>query len=155
MISLSSARRARIPLRDISSSVFSIFPGASLRLSVSAIFIDRLIINLDPLPTSLSTAIVPPISSISFFVMAIPSPVPITLLSVELCSRSKLSYKCGRNSSDIPMPVSSTIILKCALSESVLFSSLILRDILPPSLVYLTALLRMFRRTSLNFVESI
>ena len=33
-------------------------------------------VNLEPFPSSLSTAIVPPIISTMFFVMAIPSPVP-------------------------------------------------------------------------------
>ena len=55
-----------------------------------------------PLPGSLSTVIPPPIRSTMFFVMAMPRPVPCTLLVVELSARVKGSKIWVRNSWVMP-----------------------------------------------------
>ena len=59
-----------------------------------------------PLPSLLSTCTRPPMRSVRFFTMDIPSPVPSILLMVELWARSKGRKIRLRNSSLMPMPLS-------------------------------------------------
>ncbi len=55
-----------------------------------------------PFPSSLCTKISPPISSMIFFVIAIPSPVPCTLFVTELSALVNGSKICCTNSSVMP-----------------------------------------------------
>ena len=50
----------------------------------------------------------PPIMSTTFFVMAMPKPVPSIRFVASLSSRSKGSNRRSRNSGDMPRPVSCT-----------------------------------------------
>lgn len=68
--------------------------------------ISRRIINSVPLSCSVCTSIVPPIISMMFFAMDIPSPVPCILLTVELRSRSKGLKIRSANSLLMPISVS-------------------------------------------------
>ena len=65
-------------------------------------------VNVEPFPSSLTTLTVPPIISTIFLVIAIPSPVPWTPLTVLVRSRSNGSNTCSKNSWLIPIPVSFT-----------------------------------------------
>jgi hypothetical protein len=69
-VALSSTTRSRLPLSASSPSGEPVSAGISAASAVTAMW------NVDPVPSSLSTHIVPPISSISRFDMARPSPVP-------------------------------------------------------------------------------
>ena len=63
-----------------------------------------------PIPFLLFTRIVPSMSSTRRFTIGIPSPVPSILFAVVLFSRENSSKICGRNSSDIPIPVSEIVV---------------------------------------------
>ena len=88
--------------------------GSPGRLSVnssclSCSFNKRVIVNFEPLPSSLSTVISPPIIWIIFCVIAMPSPVPCILLvltssTLENGSKIRSIYSAG-----IPIPLSSNI----------------------------------------------
>ena len=96
---------------------------------------------------SLDTVIVPSIKSTRFFAIAIPSPVPCTLLTVEACSLEKAVKIDSMKSGLIPIPVSRT--------EKVYnpYPALLPADcetftvIVPPSGVNFIALLTQFIRT--------
>ena len=68
------------------------------------------IVKVLPLPSSLSTSILPFIKSTKFLTIAIPSPVPGILDRVVFLSRVNNSNKDGKNSSLIPIPVSDTFV---------------------------------------------
>ena len=61
-----------------------------------------------PLPSSLSSPISPPMSSVNSFAMLVPSPVPPYFLLVESSACVKLSNIFGCFSRGMPMPVSLT-----------------------------------------------
>ena len=65
-------------------------------------------VKVDPLPKALSTSMEPPIISTTFFVMAMPRPVPSIRSVMSLSSRSKGSNRRSMNSGDMPRPVSCT-----------------------------------------------
>ena len=75
-------------------------------MALSISFRESSMVKVEPLPCSLSAEIWPPIISMMFLVMAMPSPVPSTLLTVAVRSRSKGSKTWGRKSLLMPMPVS-------------------------------------------------
>ena len=100
-----------------------------------------------PLSTSLETSIVPPISSTIFFVIAMPSPVPCTLLVVLFSALVKASKIVFKYSGVMPYPSSSTSILICSNWLECCFNPMILSHILPPTGVYFTALDRRLIRT--------
>ena len=88
----------------------------------------------------LSTFIVPPMRSIRFLVIAIPSPVPWTAsvrLVSSLVNGLNMSFK---YSSLIPIPLSDMMNLYFTICGLVTFISFISNVMLPPSSVYLTAL---------------
>ena len=106
--SLSSVSKIFVPDRlFLSEEVVSRFACVS---SCDAMRQGMVTINVEPTPILLSTSTVPPISPTSFFTMPIPMPLPSTLLTVEVRSRSNGSKMCFRNSCDIPMPLSATVI---------------------------------------------
>ena len=104
-------------------------------------------VNWLPSPSLLVTSMEPFIMRTMFSVMAIPRPVPCILLIRESSARENGSKMWGRNSSDIPIPVSVMINSNCAFCEEREGISLILRLIWPPLGVYLTAFVRRFMRT--------
>ena len=77
-----------------------------------------------------------------------PMPLPSTWLSVVLLSLSKASKRCFRNSSDIPIPLSVTVIAKLHQSSFSEDVCAIWQDIDPPALVYFIAFLMMLRQIS-------
>jgi hypothetical protein len=72
----------------------------------------------EPLPTSLSTPMRPPISSISRRLIASPSPVPPNSRVVEPSAWEKCSKIFSRAAAEMPTPVSSTLRLTCMCSPS-------------------------------------
>ena len=149
-ISLSSARSTLFPSSEISESFSSFFSITlfSKRLKV------RDTVTVVPLPCSLSISIFPPIASTSLLVIVIPSPVPETPLRVALRSLEKELNTYGRNSFDIPIPLSLTTNVKSERSPSPFISSWTLRVTFPPPGVYFTALLRILRRIFCTFTLS-
>ena len=111
--SLSSARRILMPANV---ERISQFPSAVVRVMVcsGAIRCSTVMVTLVPWPRLLSTSILPCMSSISFLTIGMPRPVPAILLSVLFCSLENSSNICGRNSLDIPIPVSSITTLYSA-----------------------------------------
>ena len=107
-------------------------------------------VNVEPTPILLSTSTVPPISPTSFFTMPIPMPLPSTLLTVEVRSRSKGSKMCFWNSCDIPMPLSATVITVSHQPSFLPGFCVISQWIVPQAPVYLTALLTRFVQTSVR-----
>ena len=98
-------------------------------------------VNLDPFPNTLWTTILPCIKSTNFLVIARPKPVPSI---VTFSSKSNLSNLLNNLSiffSFIPIPVSSTDIIKRHILSFI--TELILNSI-HPSLVYLIALVNIF-----------
>ena len=107
-------------------------------------------VNVEPTPILLSTSTVPPISPTSFFTMPIPMPLPSTLLTVDVRSRSNGSKIRCWNSCDMPMPLSATVTTvshQPAFSQGFCVTS---QRIVPPVPVYLTALLTRFVQTSVR-----
>ena len=105
-------------------------------------------VKVDPSPSLLSTSIVPPIRSTSFFTIPIPMPMPSIWVIVEVRSLSNASKICFWNSSVIPIPLS---VIRMIISHQSSFSQGLcatLQDIVPPAFVYLTALLMMLMQTS-------
>ena len=101
-------------------------------------------IKVVPTPYSLSTSIVPSISSIREWVIASPSPLPSTVLFLSTSNLLNLSKRESISSGFMPIPVSFTlrtrrIPFSCSipLSESVIL----------PSCVYFTALFKIFTIT--------
>ena len=107
-----------------------------------------------PFPDSLSTSMVPPIISTSFFTIDIPSPVPPTFPAVVFRSRLKDSKMMGRYSLLMPIPVSVISVFILTYPSSLHGSSVVIRDTVPPSGVYLIALLRRLIIISLILVPS-
>ena len=64
--------------------------------------------NVEWLPTTLSTVIVPSCASTIAFVIASPSPVPLIAWSIALRVRKKRSKRCNWSVAEIPSPVSDT-----------------------------------------------
>ncbi len=112
LISLSSAARKCSPSKlllsiSVSSSLLDSTRSSDIRNSRSTR-------NRVPLFTSLETLIVPPISSTIFLVIAIPSPVPCTLLVVLFSALVNASKIVSKYSGVIPKPLSSTSIRICS-----------------------------------------
>ena len=93
--STNSTRAASKPSREKSSSSSRGWRGTVM-------------MKVDPSPGVLSTSMEPPIMSTTFFVMAMPKPVPSIRFVASLSSRSKGSNRRSRNSGDMPRPVSCT-----------------------------------------------
>ena len=142
--SLSTARIREIPL--FSQNFLSACPSG-IRNSKSTL-------KIVPLFTSLETSMVPPISSTIFFVIAIPKPVPWTLLVVLFSALVKASKTVVRNWGVIPYPSSSTSIRRCSYWLERCFSPIIRNQILPFSGVYFTALERRLIKIWLILVTS-
>ena len=110
--------------------------------------------NTLPSPWRLSAWITPPMRSTRFLVMAMPSPVPWMPLVVEFSSRLKGSNTVRRKSGLMPMPLSRTIKRRWAYWGVVGASSSTVREMAPPSGVYLMALdsrlIRIWFRCSLS-----
>ena len=85
-------------------------------------------------------------SSTTLAVIARPNPVPCTRLTVVFSSRVKLSNRCGRYSSLMPMPVSATMKRYRFMLPAAGYSSA-MRSIDFPAGVYLIALLMMLMST--------
>ena len=96
----------RLPLK---SSVWKLAACSSSACSSPASAMRWVMVTVKrvPLPTWLCTSTVPFMRSTSFLTMGMPRPVPVTRLSVLERSRENSSKMCGRNSSLMPMPVSS------------------------------------------------
>ena len=77
-------------------------------------------------------------------------PLPSTLLTVEVRSRSKGSKICFWNSCDIPMPLSATVITVLHQPSFSPGFCVISQQIVPQAPVYLTALLTRFVHTSVR-----
>ena len=60
-----------------------------------------------PLPSSLSTVMLPPMRSKRLFTIDMPRPVPSILLMAAVLTRSKGTKICSKNAGLIPMPLSS------------------------------------------------
>ena len=133
LISLSSTRSTRQPLRERQFSFFS-----SCFSSSKPFLNSRTTVTTVPFPCWLSTVMVPPIVSTRRFVIDIPRPVPVTPLKVALRSLEKELKMYGRNSSDIPMPLSETVKVNLDFSLSI-SSSFTVSFTFPPSGVYLMA----------------
>ena len=103
--------------------------------------------NSAPLSGSVRISMVPPIISTIFLVIAIPSPVPCILLTVEVLSRSKGSKILCANSGLIPIPLSLTRISYIALPLCELGNCLSCTDTVPPAGVNLMALDMRFSST--------
>ena len=102
-------------------------------------------VNRLPWPSRLSTWMVPYMLSTRFLTMAIPRPVPSILLTALLWTRSKGTKIRSRNSSLMPMPLSSQA--KSNQMRPLPPGRWEKRTrMLPPSWVYLTALPVMFTR---------
>ena len=67
--------------------------------------------NSEPLPFSVSSSMVPPMSSVRFLVMDMPRPVPWILSTASVFSREKESKMCSANSGDMPKPLSLTLMV--------------------------------------------
>ena len=118
--------------------------------AVALILQGRLTTNSEPLPTSLSTAMVPPIMSTMFFEMAMPRPVPWMPLTVEVRSRVKASKMVFLKASLMPMPLSLTRNSKLATPSSDEGRSMTLKLMEPPVGVNLMALERRLSSTWLR-----
>ena len=90
-------------------SAAAAFSRASASSSASAARSGSVMANVEPRPTTLSTAISPPIRSTRLLVMVMPSPVPSVLLAYPRPSRSKGRKMRSRNSGVMPQPVSLTV----------------------------------------------
>ena len=104
-------------------------------------------INSEPLPGAVCPSMVPPIISTMFLLMAIPSPVPCILLTVEVRSRSKGSKIFWANSGLIPMPLSLTRNSYCPQPLTWPESWRTRSDTVPPAGVNLMALDKRFIKT--------
>ena len=144
LISLSSAtsrqRSASLFSPEIAGDtiVFAVFP----LLSSNAILYSSSTLNAVPSRSRLSTYSLPPISSISPFVMLSPSPLPSTRCVFRF--RVKGSNRWDKNDSGIPIPVSR--IVKQYRTYSVPLAggiSSVKNVTVPPSGVNLTAFPRM------------
>ena len=93
-MALSSAQRKFIPDRGETASASSGRAGAVCTLSASASMGNSSTTSKRvPLPVALSTRMVPPIRSTMLLVMAMPRPVPCTLLVPDFSSRVKGSKR--------------------------------------------------------------
>src|SRR5436853_1595846 len=108
----------------------------------------RVTVNVDPLPTSLATAIAPPSSVTNRFAIARPSPVPPYRLVLDMSAWWNSSKIPWSSSLAMPIPVSRTITrtVRSSCHAEILIS--------PPS-VNFTALLRRLRMTCLSFSRSV
>ena len=97
---------------------------------------------------------VPPISSTMLLVMAMPSPVPCTLLVVLFSARVKASKIFSRYSGVMPYPLSSTSIRMRSYWLDRCSWPVIRSQMEPPSWVYFTALESRLSRTWLIRVSS-
>ena len=146
--SLSSARRMCSPFIEFSDTSV-----CSSRLSASiSILNGTWITNVVPTPFSLSKVMVPPIFSTSFLVIGIPRPVPVNFVRLPVCSCAKGSNTYFWNSSVIPIPVSrqtNSIVVVSGCSDGI---SRQLIWICPFSLLYFTALDRIFIITRFTYL---
>src|SRR5215831_18482404 len=108
----------------------------------------KLKLKVEPLPTSLSTQILPPCSSTNFLARVSPSPVPSFLWAYSPPTWRNSSKIVGCSAGGIPIPVSLTEI---SAPFSVLLAVMLIR---PPSGVNFTALERRLRRICLIFRSS-
>ena len=107
---------------------------------------------MEPFPYSLSTLMEPPISPKRLLVIARPRPLPSMVLLVSISSRLNLSKRFSRSSSLIPIPVSVTSILSWMTPSKP--SSPLTVSVTVPSLVYLTALFKIFTIICLSLISS-
>ena len=103
-----------------------------------------------PAPGSLSTAMVPPMRSTMFFVMAMPRPVPWISRVSSVTSRAKGSKMVARNASLMPKPLSETVKRRWARLSAFWGRPWTARRTSPPCPVYLTALERRLMSTWLR-----
>ena len=111
LIRLSSTRRTLYPsvINGFNSGFSSkVSFGCSPRGRLSTIFCGSVTVNVVPCPYTLSTVIVPDISSTRRFVMDNPNPVPSTLRFRLESTCLKSSKILSRFSSSMPHPVSFT-----------------------------------------------
>lgn len=77
--------------------------------SSSAIFRNTVAVNVEPLPSSLSTSISPFIMRAAESAIGMPSPVPCCSTTSLRSARENASNTCGRYSLLMPMPLSFTV----------------------------------------------
>ena len=135
-------------LRPSNSAIFSI------RCCSGWIRNGRRTMNSVPLPCAVWTSMVPPIISTIFLVIAMPSPVPWVLLTVEVRSLSKGEKIFFTNSWLIPIPLSFTRISYSALPFAVPGNCFSRTETVPPAGVNLTALDKRFKSTWFSRVLS-
>ena len=149
-ITLSSAKSILLPSKETRGS-FSSFLTDSLSSKRSKVIVT---VTVVPFPCSLSISIFPPIASTSLLVIVIPKPVPDIPLRVALRSLEKELNTKGRNSFDIPIPLSLTTNSKTERLLSSFLSSWTLNVTLPPLGVYFTALLKILSSIFCTFTLS-
>ena len=102
MVALSSTTNTRCPWIEAGAAYFrwAASGAAGANIAVNQ--------NTEPLPSVLSTPVLPPISSTSLRTIDNPSPVPPNLRVVEVSICTNGENKSCRRSAGIPMPVSRT-----------------------------------------------
>ena len=159
LIDTSSASKTRRPIRSAVLAVKTLMScSAGIPISLSSLFFSDspnvIVTEKDvPFPFSLSTVIVPFISSTMLFVIDIPSPVLPYLPVGDDSSWLNGSKIWGKKSLLIPMPVSLITNSTTAFLSNRAFSS-ITKLTLPPSGVNFTAFPRIFSKIWRIFTSS-
>ena len=148
---LSSATRILFPFSSSAqvTSVFCIFSSSCSLIWATGC--ERTTVNLVPLPSSLSTEILPFIISTRDFTMERPSPVPMTPDSEDVFSLEKGSKICSRYSCFIPMPESPITVRNVAQPSFSGSISVMVITTFPYFGVYFTAFPNMFTNISFSF----